>query len=103
MPYVRIPIQRKHTFLPSEAGAIAGAWRSLAGQVRSVAAELQALGSGLDSSWDGNSKLAFMTEYGSAPGATESSADLLQALAGQVEHLTVTEWVTGWQEVWSAG
>jgi len=103
MPYIRIPIQRKHTFVPAEAGAIGGHWRSLADQVRSVASDLHSLGGALDTSWEGNSKQHFMTEYDPTPGAAESSADLLQSLAGQIEHLSVTEWETDWQEVWSAG
>jgi uncharacterized protein YukE len=103
MPYIRIPVQRKHTFIPSEAAEISGSWRSLAGQVRSVASELHSLGGELDSSWEGQSKQAFLAEYSPAPGTTDSSADLLESLAGQVEGLSVTEWETDWQEVWSAG
>jgi hypothetical protein len=64
---------------------------------------LYGLGGELDGSWEGNSKRAFMSEYDPAPGTTVSSADLLEGLAGQVERLTVTEWETGWEEVWSAG
>jgi uncharacterized protein YukE len=101
MPYIRIPIQRKHTFVPDAAGAIGGSWRSVADQVRSVASGLHSIGSALDGSWEGNSKQHFMTEYDPTPGATESSADLLDSLAGQVEGITVTEWETDWEKVWS--
>ena len=103
MPYIRIPVQRKHTFLPSEAGEIGGAWRSLAGQVRTVGSVLHGLGGQLDVSWEGNSKQAFMVDYGPVLGTTESSVDLLESLAGEVARICVTEWETEWEEVWSAG
>lgn len=101
MPYIKIPTQHKHTFTPAAASAIGGSWRSVAGQVRSLAGELRTHGSALSSTWEGNSAQQFMGEFSRMPGETDSSADLLDGLASQVESITVTEWVTKWESVWS--
>ncbi len=103
MPYVKIPVKRAHTFVPPEAHSIAASWRQLAHDISALATGLRGLGADLQGTWEGNSAQRFLGEYHPEPGNTDSSADLLSSLAGDVESITVTEWETVWETVWQSG
>ena len=103
MPFVKIPVKRAHTFVPSEARSIAASWRQLAHEIAALATSLRGLGGDLQGTWEGNSAQRFLGEYHPEPGNTDSSANLLNSLANEVESITVTEWETVWETVWQSG
>jgi uncharacterized protein YukE len=92
--YVRV----RREFVPPEAGAIAGAVSAAASRIRTLAGDLAFVGTSLDPTWEGHSKLLFFDAFSPEPGNTYSLADWLDAKANQIRHMTVVVWETEWVE-----
>lgn len=92
MPWRTVTNRRLVTFVPPEAAGIAGSFRSAASSVRGLAGDLNALRGSLDSSWQGNAKMAFMSKFNSMPGDLSSYASWLDSKAGEIESMTVSMW-----------
>lgn len=56
------------------------------------ASRLRGVQGTLDSSWQGNSKNNFMSNFCSEPGNAESYASWLESRASEIENMTVTVW-----------
>ena len=91
-------IRTRREFVPPEAGAIAGAVSAAAQRIRTLAGDLSFIGTSLDPTWEGHSKLDFFNAFSPEPGNAHSLADWLEAKANQIRHMTVVVWETEWVE-----
>jgi len=91
-------VRKRREFVPPEAGPIASAVSAAAGRVRRLAGDLAFIGTSLDPTWDGHSKLEFFNSFNPEPGNTYSLADWLDAKASQIRNMTVVVWEMEWVE-----
>jgi len=91
-------IRKRREFVPPEAGAIAGSVSAAASRIRSLAGDLAFIGTSLDPTWEGHSKLEFFNSFSPEPGNAYSLADWLEAKANQIRNMTVVVWETEWVE-----
>jgi uncharacterized protein YukE len=88
-----MPIKKvKRTIIPPEAPRIAAEFRKSATEVRMQASRLRGVQGTLDSTWQGNSKNNFMSNFCSEPGNAESYASWLESKASEIENMTVVIW-----------
>ena len=91
-------VRTRREFVPPEAGPIAAAVSAAASRIRTLAGDLAFIGTSLDPTWEGRSKLEFFNLFSPEPGNTYSLADWLDAKANQIRHMTVVVWETEWVE-----
>jgi len=91
-------VRKRREFVPPEAGPMANAVSAAASRVRDLAAESASIGSSLDPTWEGHSKLVFFDAFHPEPGNTYSLADWLDAKANQIRSMTVVVWEMEWVE-----
>jgi uncharacterized protein YukE len=91
-------VRKRREFVPPEAGPIASSVSAAANRIRTLAGDLSFIGTSLDPTWEGHSKLVFFNDFNPEPGNTSSLADWLEAKANQIRHMTVVVWETEWVE-----
>lgn len=85
MPYRTI----KKRITPSEVHGIAARFRQTRERVNQLTDEFERAARELDPTWEGNAKNKFFAEYSPVPGQLRALADLINRLAGEIEHITV--------------
>ena len=100
MPFVRMQVRHAKTLFPDQELGIGASLRAIANQIREVAQDVRALGSSLDTTWEGNAKVKFSDHYQPEMGNTDACMEHLIDLANRIEAISVTIWETSWEEVW---
>jgi uncharacterized protein YukE len=100
MPFVRMQVRHAKTLSPDQGLGIGARLRAIANQIREVSQEVRALGSSLDTTWEGNAKEKFSDHYRPEMGNTDACTEHLIDLANRIEAISVTIWETSWEEVW---
>ena len=100
MPFVRMQVRHAKTISPDQGLGIGARWRAIAGGIRELAQEARALGSSLDTTWEGNAKEKFSDHYRPEMGNTDACTEHLGDLANRIEAISVTIWETSWEKVW---
>jgi uncharacterized protein YukE len=100
MPFVKRQVRHATTSFPDREIGVGLKWRVLANEIRQLAQEARALGSVLDTSWEGNAKKTFSDRYHPEIGNIITCADALDSLADRIEAISVTIWETTWETVW---
>ena len=100
MPFVKKQVRHATTSFPDREIGIGIKWRKIANEIRELAQEARALGSALDTTWEGNAKTKFSDHYHPEIGNILACAESLEGLADRIEAISVTIWETSWETVW---